>query len=209
MQWIFAFVFAVAVINVFVYRWGISYNRRFIVETCRLVERVFQPADTEYTNIGGVVGFNMRYRLEPPLITLEGTLTTAPRHMMFYAPITRLTGRGDSLILSITAEELPAGEAHIVSRAHFEQDRVQLDDVSEMIQTPLPGEEFLVLAFNPWHRDRMVALFQAFDDVSSIVHIGFYGKTDCFSVVLNPAIPSLEATLIRLRSALTDIASPR
>ncbi len=208
MQWIFVLVLAVAIANAVVYRWGISYNRRFIVETCRLVERVFQPTDSEYTNIGGVVGFNIRYRLTPPLLSLQGTLTTAPRHTMFYAPITHLTGRGDSLILSITAAELPAGEAHIVSRRHFEQGRVQLDDIADMSRTGLPDEEFLVLAFNQWHRDRMVALFDAFDDHSSIIHIGFYGKTDCFSVVLNPATPSLEETLVRLRSALISIAAP-
>lgn len=206
MQWIFGLVLAIAIANAVVYRWGISYNRRFIVNTCHLVEGVFEPTDTEYTNIGGVVGFNMRYRLEPPLLSLQGTLTTAPRHTMFYAPITRLTGRGDSLILSITAAELPAGEAHIVSRRHFELGRVQLDDIADMTRTELPGAEFLVLAFNQWHRDRMVALFNAFDDPSSIVHIGFYGKTDCFSVVLNPATPHLAETLTRLRVALISIS---
>jgi hypothetical protein len=197
-------VIAITIINIYFYRTGLARNRRLIVDTCRMTERVFQPIDTSYTNIGGVIGYNIAFKLVSPFISLEGVVTTSPRHTILYLPISRLLGRSDTLILSVAVESLPAGEAHLVAVQPYSLGRIQLDDTDDMRMTPIGDGTFAILSYNDIQESRMRALFADLTDPSPLVHLGFYGKTGCFSIVVNPASPQTEQLLKEIRDALLD-----
>ena len=202
MQLFILMVVIVTIFNVVVFRRGLAQNRKLILDTCTIVESVFEPIDTLYTNIGGVVGYNMHYALNSPFISLDGVVTTSPRHTMFYLPISRLIGRTDSLILSISVEFLQAGEAHIVALNPFQKGRIQLDDIEQMRQTTIHDRRFAILSYNDIQEARMRELFDSLSDPSGLVHIGFYGSSRCFSVVADPTTPAIQTLLTDIRDGL-------
>ena len=175
-------------------------NVGVIMTACRTLERVFEPVDKTYTNIGGVVGFNFTYELTSPLRRLEGTITTLPRHAVLYLPISRwLVRREDALLLTVYCERLLPGRGHIVEQSHYRRDSLSLEDTESMFDTPVQRERssFLLLWYNPLIRDRLEWMLAQFSDTATecLRYLGYYGSDNYLAATFHAVHPELESVL--------------
>lgn len=174
-----------------------------------VMERVFQPQDTQYTNIGGSIGYNFTYTLSHPYIRLEGTITTLPRHAIFYLPIALwLFKREDLLLFTVYCESLEAGLGHIVERERYQHGRVPVED-QESLQSAViirGRQEYVILYYNPYIRDRLSVFLETLSEAAleSILYIGYYGNDSHIAVTMNPTHSGLEGAIDELSGVITD-----
>lgn len=183
---------------------GSRTNHAVVVNAVRAMEEAFSPRDKTYTDIGGVVGYNFVYDLEPPFKKLEGTIITLPRHAILYLPISRwFLKREDMLLFTLYCDDLPAGRGHIVEAQRFERGTIPLEDRESLSVTPLtyPERSFVLLWYNPLIRDRLQALLESFSEGARkcIRYLGYYGGEGHMAFTLNPGNPGLSAVLGEIR----------
>ncbi len=176
---------------------GVRINRALIVSTCATVERVFEPLDKTYTNIGGTIGYNFRYTLREPMRRLDGVVTTVPRHAILYTFVLRAAKLRDRLVLCLYLDRTPPGEAHIVAESVLEREDLGIDDIEQMQRTTVDhnGQQWLILSFNPIQLERMQRVLRSFAVTDGLRHFGFYGRGAYVSLLIDPAAPGLEALL--------------
>ncbi len=85
----------------------------------RETEDALNPADTDYVNIGGCIGYNFTYSLKGSFKAASGTITMLPRQSALYFPVSLLTTKNDRLYLNIRAEGKLAGEGHVVAQKYI------------------------------------------------------------------------------------------
>ena len=90
-------------------------------------EEVLQPRDKEYINIGGTIGYNITYKMDPPYKEAEGLFTLLPRHSALYLPISMLFVRYDRYFLHLFCTKKLLGEGHIVSGDYYPKMRTNIE----------------------------------------------------------------------------------
>ncbi len=185
-------------------------NVEVILSTCRTAERVFEPVDTNYTNIGGVVGVNFVFELSSPFRRLEGTVTTVPRHAALYLPISRwVIRREDMLLITVYCERLRPGQGHIVERGRYQRAGAAVEEPEEMFETPVArgNREFLLLWYNPLIRDRLDWMLSQFSDIGTdcLRYLGYYGSDNYFSATFHATHPELEAVLLEFKALVRAV----
>jgi len=129
--WILPLI-VLALITTAGYFWGRKKNRwigAWIAEECQAALR---PADTQYVNIGGSIGYHFTYRLAPPLTEAKGSFTLLPRQSILYLPFSRLLRGHDRLYLQLYTDQPMRGEAHILREDYYEQDPGRIQGVERM-----------------------------------------------------------------------------
>lgn len=200
-------IFGLAAAMMLGWRRGVRTNRLLLVETCTATERVFQPTDTSYTNIGGLVGYNFTYQLDLAAFhRLDGTITTLPRQSLLYYPLARFMGREDNLILTLFCHPRAPGEGHIVEGRQFSRGWIPIDDDTSMqCETVEHGElRFLVFSYNPIVRSLLLSMLARLSKVRSLRHIGYYGSNGYIALRLCPGGAELETQIDELRRVLAD-----
>jgi hypothetical protein len=167
--------------------------------------------DTEYVNIGGTVGYHFTYTLNPPFTRLEGTITTVPRHALFYLPIALwLFKREDLLLFTVYCDHLEVGLGYVVEASRYESGHIPIEDRERLSTTPVHRDtgEYLLLWYNPLIRDRLSGVFAQLSDTAleSFVHFGYYGQQAYLAVTVNPAQPGLPQTIRELAAVFTQLA---
>jgi hypothetical protein len=188
------------------YRGG-KENTALLLAATRALERAFSPGDTEYTNIGGTVGYNFVYRLEDPFQRLEGTLTTLPRHALLYLPISQwLLKHEDLLLFTVYYDRLPPGIGHIVEAERHRRGSIPVQDQESIDATSVSTRrrEFSVLWYNPVVRERLRGFLNQLSDAAleCIHYVGYFGGESCIAFTLDPIHPSLEKALGELVEVL-------
>lgn len=193
-------------------RWyqGGRQNREITISAAGILECVFAPLDTTYTNIGGVVGYNFVYELDRPFRRLEGTITTLPRQAVLYLPISRvLLRREDQLLFTLYFEELKTGQGHIVEEERYRRGSIPVADPESLSSTLVSRNRatFRILWYNPMIRDRLrEVLDQLSDTALECVHyIGYYGSDNYIAFTVQPTHPQLEAVLHELKTGLVGL----
>ena len=79
---------------------GFKKNYKKIKKVANTLENILKPIDTEYTWLGGVIGFKANYKLEASTEILLN-YTNLPRQSTLYMPIALLLGRYDRLELKM------------------------------------------------------------------------------------------------------------
>ncbi|MFW5828391.1 MAG: hypothetical protein ACOCU4_09870 [Alkalispirochaeta sp.] len=192
-------------------RWfrGVRENRMLILHATEAMERAFQPEDTKYTNIGGSIGYNFAYTLSHPYIRLEGTITTLPRHAVFYLPISLwLFHREDLLLFTLYGEPLEAGLGHIAERERYRHGRLPVEDQEDLqsMVTTRGSRQYVILYYNPQIRERLSGFLEALSEAAleSILYIGYYGNDSHIAVTMNPTKSGLEGAITELTGAIAD-----
>lgn len=190
------------------WRLGVRRNRALVLESCAVLERVFRPVDTLYTNIGGLVGYNFTYELSSgPLSRLEGTITTMPRQAVLYYPISRLLGREDCLVITAFLESLPSGEAHVVDLKQYQHGWITVADGHDMEQLSIDhgGRELAIFFYNRVLQERMAGLLEKLERVACLRYLGYYGSDGRIVLRLDPSCSSLEESLQHFLSMLEQL----
>ncbi|TVR73806.1 MAG: hypothetical protein EA427_01855 [Spirochaetaceae bacterium] len=196
-------------------RWhrGSRVNYGVITGAVEAMEKAFSPRDKTYINIGGVVGYNFVYELDPPFRKLEGTIVTLPRQAVLYLPISRwLLKREDMLLFTLYCGDLKTGRGHIVEAARFENRTIPVEDRDSLSVTPAeyPERSFVVLWYNPLVRDRLRAMLDRFSGRArrGIRYLGYYGSEGHMAFTVNPGDPELPALLEEIRRVAGDTSAP-
>ncbi len=204
-------IVAIAALTGYSWYQGNRTSRMVILAATTAMERVFQPVDTGYTNIGGSVGYNFSYSLNSPFKRLEGTVTTLPRHALFYLPIALwLLKREDLLLFTLYCEHLETGQGYIVEKSRYEGRRIPVDDRENLQNTPVSrgSKEFVLLWYNPLIRDRLSAILDELSDdtLESFLYLGYYGQSSYLAVTVSPACPGLDRTIQELSLIFRNLA---
>ncbi|MFP4432397.1 MAG: hypothetical protein ACLFPV_14190 [Spirochaetaceae bacterium] len=195
-----------AVLGIRWYRGGRE-NAAVLLSATRALERAFSPVDTQYTNIGGTVGYNFVYSLSAPFRRLEGTLTTLPRHAVLYLPISVwILKREDLLLFTVYYDALPPGIGHIAEAERFRRGSIPLDDRENLDVTWITRERrtFSILWYNAFVRKRLEGFLDQLSDstLECLHYVGYFGGESSLAFTLNPIHPSLEKALAELVEVL-------
>ena len=115
---------------------GRRLNLTLIRELSRQMEEALQPANKNYTWIGGYVGIVAEYDLKHEIYEkVKGTISLLPHHSLLYFPISLLLGRRDRVYILIYPKRKLKGKAHIaigkikdISKVSF-KDEIELKGV--------------------------------------------------------------------------------
>ncbi|GEM_PF-5185525 len=85
---------------------GNRYNREKAAWIAGILEKKFSPSETEYTNIGGSIGYHFVYKFhQGQLKEIKGSMIFLPRQALLYLPIAWLLGRRDRVIVEINMDD--------------------------------------------------------------------------------------------------------
>lgn len=176
---------------------GVRKNRRLANDISRILEKVFRPSETRYTNIGGLVGYHFKFTLQEPPGELSGTMTFLPRHTVLYLPFSLLAGRQDRLSLELALESAPPGQGHIVEARHYRHGWIHIDDEAGMSRTDVEesGTPFSIFYYNPLVRDRLLSLLGKLPEHSHLRHFSYRASDRSCLIELEPDVHTLEDTL--------------
>lgn len=206
------FLIVVAIAGLTGYTWyrGMRQSQAVIRAATEAVEHVFRPTSTEYINIGGAVGYHFTFTLEPPLLRVEGTITTVPRHALFYLPIALwVFKREDLLLFTVYGTRLEVGLGYVVEQSRYESGRIPLEDRENLRRTPLHrgGVDLLILWYNPLIRDRLSAVVAQLSDTAlqGFLHLGYYGQRSYIAVTVSPAHPHVHQTVQEIAGVIEQL----
>jgi hypothetical protein len=167
-------------------------------------EKVLDPSETEYVNIGGTLGYNFTFKLTDPFTEAKGTFTLLPRHSILYLPLSFLITRHDRLYLNIFTGKKLMGEGHIIDSAYFPKMRVDIKGIEKLKRdTGRAGrKEFILLTDNPHLEQKLRALLAETEGTEDLLHFCCYSDNRTFFIHAVPKVPSLEPLLAGIRGKL-------
>ncbi len=206
---LFSIVAIAVLLGIGWYRGGRE-NTAVLLTATRALERAFAPRDTEYTNIGGTVGYNFVYTLGGAFRRLEGTLTTLPRHALLYLPISQwILKREDLLLFTVYYDRLPPGIGHVVEAERHRRGSVPVEDEENLEVTSVTRghRSFSLLWYNPVIRRRLEDFLKRLSDSSleCLHYAGYFGGESCVAFTFDPIHPSLERALQEVAEVLDGI----
>ncbi len=199
-----AFSFAAVAAGAF----GARKTRQLAKTVSQILEAVFTPLESRYTNIGGLVGYHFVFTVPSPLGEVTGTMTFLPRHTALYLPLSLFVGREDRLSILFRLESSPAGRGHIVDAMHFRHGWITVDDVENMSRTNLVrnGIEFTIFTYNSLVRDRLVALVEKFPEQAGLRHFAYNAADRTVLVEIRPNVDTLLDILNSVKKLLPGFA---
>ncbi len=126
---------AATLVLILLFYWGQRTNLKRAHRLAVLLETLTDPEEVEYLWLGGVLGFQARYRAPQRLKgrPLRITLLLLPRHSPLYLPIAWLRNRGDRLLLTLESgvrrhpPAVPSGLASHLHSVEHDGDTLTLD----------------------------------------------------------------------------------
>jgi hypothetical protein len=170
-------------------------------------EKVLAPEDTEYINIGGVLGHNFTYKLNAPFTEAKGTFTLLPRHSVLYIPLSLLISRHDRFYLHLFTE----GEGHIIAEKYYPKMRVDIAGVEKLKRdTATSGEKrFIILYDNPRLEKNLRTLLENIEGTEHLLHFCCYRGNSNFFIHVIPKAATLEPLLDGIYRQLPEMMENR
>ena len=161
------------------------------------LERVLAPADTNYVNIGGCIGYNFTYSLKKNFREASGTIIMLPRHSVFYFPISLLTTKHDRLYLNIKADGKLAGEGHIISHRYYRSAKSLIDDFDTFRKATytVRGESFTILWRVEGLDEKLKKFLDSIENSKHIRHFCCHAENRNFFFFVKPVKEELAALL--------------
>jgi len=205
---LFALLVAISFVAVVAGGFGARKTRRLAKTVSQILETVFTPLETRYTNIGGLVGYHFVYSVSPPFGEVTGTMTFLPRHTALYLPLSLFAGREDRLAIYFQFESSPAGQGHIVDAKHFRHGWITVDDIENMSRTNLVrnGIEFTIFTYNPLVRDRLADLVEKFPEQAGLRHFAYNAADRTVLIEIRPNVDTLLDILNSVKQLLPNFA---
>jgi hypothetical protein len=160
-------------------------------------EELLKPRETEYVNIGGVMGHNFTFKLDDPFTEAKGTFTLLPRHSILYLPLSLLISRHDRFYLTLFSHRDLLGEGHIIAEKYFPKMRVDIAGMDKLKRSRFSrdGIAFILLYDNPHLEKKLTALLEEAPSLEHLLHFCCYGNNRNFFIHLIPRKETLKPTL--------------
>ncbi len=170
----------------FAYFVGARGNKRRSRATFGVLEQVLQPSKKNYTNIGGLIGYNFNYaKLKAKRVShINGVLTMLPRQSPLYLPIAKLLGRRDKLYMTIFVTNVqPGGAWHIVHSKCKES--IDMGDLT-LKKLSVAGESFELFYQNE-EDFTMLERFITKVSPKHLRHMGYHPQDKSFAMYWLPS----------------------
>lgn len=158
-------------------------------------ERVLSPKETEYVNIGGVIGYNYVYKLRDVWKEAKGSFTFIPRHSLLYLPFTFLIGNHDRFFINLFTDKKLAGEGHIIEKGHLNRAKIDGIEHMEREQVTLAGKTFILLWRNGNLKAALKRTLEALPEPATLSHFCCFDDNKTFFLYLKPVKGNIEANL--------------
>lgn len=181
-----------ATLNYFV---GVKKNRWLAKTMSTQAENVLDPKETEYINIGGAIGYNIRYKLRDPWREAKGTFTFFPRHSLLYMPISLIIGGADRFYINLFTDRKLSGEGHIIEKNYLK--KAKIDGIEEMKKEEVirDGRTFILAWRFGELRDSLNRTLMAMPSSESLVHFTCFQENKNFFLFLKPKNGEIESSL--------------
>jgi len=136
----------ISIVLIVIYQWGIRKNISLSRKISKLLEKGLKPKDTQYTWLGGVLGFSATYTVDG-FEKVEAILRLFPRHSLLYLPFALLRGSSDTLQILLYLKNDPQKyepeEFHLIKKGHnvYVEDKDQFKE-KELL---LADNQFILL----------------------------------------------------------------
>jgi hypothetical protein len=157
------------------------------------LEDRLKPKDTEYVNIGGVIGYNFVYKLRDPWKEAKGSFTFLPRHSLLYLPFALLVGHTDRFYINLFTDKRLLGEGHILDARHNRMTKI--DGVASMTKESLEknGKTFYLYWRDEAMHQALRQTLDAFPEPQTLSHFCCYDDNKTFFLFLRPMKGKVEA----------------
>jgi len=181
-----------ATVNYFL---GVKKNRWLGKTMSTQAENVLNPKETEYVNIGGAIGYNIKYKLRDPWREAKGTFTFFPRHSLLYMPFSLAIGGSDRFFLNLFSDRKLAGEGHIIEKKYL--NKAKIDGFQEMEKEEMSrdGREFVLAWRHGDIKETLKRTLMAMPDPQSLVHFTCFDENKTFFLFLKPKNGNIEENL--------------
>jgi len=115
--WLLIFL---SIVLILVYQWGVKKNISFSKKISKILEKGLNTKDSQYTWLGGVLGFSARYVVDG-FKKVEAILRLFPRHSLLYWPIAMALGHKDNLKILFYLEDknkIYPEEFHLIEKSY-------------------------------------------------------------------------------------------
>ena len=180
-------IFAIGLGATIQYFLGVKKNRWLGKTMSAQAEKIFDPKETEYVNIGGAIGYNFTYKLRDPWKELKGTFTLFPRHSLLYMPISLAIGGSDRFFLNLYTDKKLAGEGHIVEKSHFRKAKIDGIDSMHKEEIEKAGKTFYLCWRNGDLKEALARTLDAMPDPDTLAHFCCFGGNKTFFLYLKPS----------------------
>ncbi|WP_319416851.1 hypothetical protein [Marispirochaeta aestuarii] len=197
---------ALAVATTLGYYKGRKKNREIGGMIGTVTEEILSPREKEYVNIGGTLGHNFTYQLDPPFKEAKGTFTLLPRHSVLYLPLSLLITRHDRYYLHIYSSRELQGECHIIAKRYFPKMRVDIKGIDKLKRDTVQTREgeFILLWDNPRLEAKMRTLIENTEGIDTLLHFCCYRDNKVFFIHSIPREPRFRQLLSGIYAGLPE-----
>jgi len=177
------------------YFFGVKKNRWLGKTMSAHAEKVFEPKETEYVNIGGAIGYNFTYKLREPWKEVKGTFTLFPRHSLLYMPISLLIGSTDRYYLNLFTSRKLAGEGHVIEEKHLRKAKIAGMEEMQKEEIQRNGATFYLLWRHAELKEALLKTLDAMPDPASLAHFCCFDENKTFFLYLKPSKGNIAGNL--------------
>ena len=170
----------------------------------REAEEALKPADTDYVNIGGTIGYNFTYKMKGQFREASGTITMLPRQSVLYFPISLLTAKHDRVYINLKANGKLAGEGHIVSEKYIKSARSLISGYRNFQNTEysINGSKFYLLSKTASVEKMLINFAEKTESINNLRHFCCFPDNKNFFIFIKP----VRGELVKfLKSAVTGL----
>jgi hypothetical protein len=186
----------VALLTTLVYYRGKKKNRWISSWISQEAEDALRPADTEYVNFGGVIGYNFVYKMrkkgdshDQPFREAKGTFTLLPRHSFFFIPISFLFfTRHDRYYLQLYTDGKLIGEGHIIAKSYFSRAARMITGVDSLQRgdADRDGKRYILLWDRKGMEESLRRLLSKLEHPELLLHFCCYSENKNFFLYVKP-----------------------
>lgn len=197
MNWYILPLLLLAIYAIINYFRGMKKNKWISGFIASETESILKPKDTEYVNIGGLIGYNFTYTLHEPFSTAKGTFALIPRQSAFYMPLVLLLGGKDRYYLTVFTAKKLAGEGHIIEERYFRKISQTITGIESLRQERIQkGKRFYVILWDaPKLQERLHKVLDEAEELHLLRHFCVYRDNSNFYIFMEPKRHGIEALL--------------
>jgi len=194
---IFVLMVLAAIASLQFYR-GRKMNVKLMEDSLKIVQKILQPKDKNYTWLGGYVGYRAYYKIQRDNIEeFNITVTLVPRQSAFYYPIALFTSRMDKIYIVAYPYAKIRREAHLIQEKYYHL-RPHIDNEpilqKDRLEIKFDGDTIIynTLFEKKEDVDKLKKFVGGLSNPKDVKHISLTPSTNVFYIFMRLNVENLE-----------------
>ncbi len=194
---IFVLMVLAAIASLQFYR-GRKMNVKLMEDSLKIVQKILQPKDKNYTWLGGYVGYRAYYKIQRDNIEeFNITVTLVPRQSAFYYPIALFTSRMDKIYIVAYPYTKIRREVHLIQEKYYHL-RPHIDNEpilqKDRLEIKFDGDTIIynTLFEKKEDVDKLKKFVRGFSNPKDVKHISLTPSTNVFYIFMRLNVENLE-----------------